>query len=390
MTSGSPFGDGGPGQAPAFTVSGFVAAVNQTFEYAYPAVQVTGELANFRVSKNRWVYFDLKDEAASVRCFGSVYQLPGPLEDGMLVTVWAAPRLHPLYNFSLNFRSVRPAGEGSIKKAANLLEAKLRAEGLFAEDRKRPLPYPPAHIGLITSGESAAYHDFMKIAGERWGGLRITCIDVQVQGEAAVAQIVAAIEQLGQLADIPETLVLVRGGGSADDLQVFSTEQVVRAVAGSRIPTLVAIGHEVDISLAELAADRRASTPSNAAELLVPDRRALLADMPRRRSQMHDLAVRAAERAARQWSQQAEQLRLVTDRLCESAEKRLELQREVLRALDPSAALRRGYALLRLDGRQVTSGRLLHSGDLLEIEIADAAIAARAERITIKKEKPPA
>src|SRR5690606_23821503 len=117
-------------------------------EYAYPNVTVTGELANFRVSKNRWVYFDLKDEQCSVKFFGTVHQLPGPLEDGMMLAVSGMPRLHPLYGFSVNVVSIKPVGEGSIKKAARLLEEKLAREGLFDPERKRPLPYPPAHIGL--------------------------------------------------------------------------------------------------------------------------------------------------------------------------------------------------------------------------------------------------
>src|SRR5690554_6110271 len=143
-----------------FSVSDFVGVLNQTLEHAYPNVVIVGELANFKVSKNRWVYFDLKDEYASVRFFGTVYNLPGPLEDGMMLQVRGNPRLHPLYGFSVSVQTIQPVGEGSLKKAAALLQAKLTAEGLFEESRKRPLPYPPARIGLITSGESAAYADF--------------------------------------------------------------------------------------------------------------------------------------------------------------------------------------------------------------------------------------
>src|SRR6266540_4574397 len=181
-------------QEPAFTVSEFVAVLNQTLEYAYPNTVISGEIANFRVSKNRWVYFDLKDEQASVRFFGTIYQLPGPLEDGMVVAVRGVPRLHQQYGFSITVQSIQPVGEGSIKKAAALLEAKLAAEGLFDEERKRALPYPPRRIGLITSGESAAYRDFIKIINARWGGVEIVLLDVQVQGEAAPGQVVRAIE----------------------------------------------------------------------------------------------------------------------------------------------------------------------------------------------------
>src|SRR4051812_49173825 len=165
----------------AFSVSEFVAILNQTLEFAYPGVTVTGEIANFRVSKNRWVYFDLKDDNATVKFFGTVYQLPGPLEDGMMLAVRGTPKLHNLYGFSVNIMSMRPVGQGSIKKAAALLQAKLQAEGLFDPLRKRALPYPPTKVGLITSGESAAYRDFVKVLAARWGGIEITLIDVQVQ-----------------------------------------------------------------------------------------------------------------------------------------------------------------------------------------------------------------
>src|ERR1035437_4377798 len=259
-----------------FSVSDFVASVNQTFEYAYNSVLIVGELSNFKISKNKWVYFDLKDDTASVRFFGTTYVLPGPLEDGMLLEVRGNPRLHPQFGFSVTVQSVRPVGEGSIKKAVKLLEAKLRSEGLFDEDRKRKLLYPPQTVGLIPSKESAGYSDFMKILNSRWRGLDIQHLDVQVQGSMAIGQIVSAIEQFNQSAMPLDVLVIIRGGGSADDLQVFNTEQVARAVSVSRIPTMVAIGHESDISLAELVADKRASTPSNAAELLVPDRRATI------------------------------------------------------------------------------------------------------------------
>src|SRR6185369_6914352 len=139
-----------------FGVSDFVAYLNQTLEIAYPYVTIEGELTNFRVSKNRWVYFDLKDDESSVKFFGTVYTLPGPLEDGMVVRVSGSPRLHQQYGFSVNFQTIQPVGEGALRRAADLLAAKLEAEGLFAPERKRFLPYPPARIALITAGGSAA------------------------------------------------------------------------------------------------------------------------------------------------------------------------------------------------------------------------------------------
>ena len=366
-----------------FTVSEFVAVLNQTLEYAYPSVTVTGELANFRVSKNKWVYFDLKDDECSVKFFGTVYQLPGPLEDGMMMIVTGMPRLHPLYGFSVNVITMRPVGEGSIKKAAELLEAKLRAEGLFDSDRKRPLPYPPNHIGLITSAESAAYRDFIKVLGARWGGMQISLIDVQVQGEAAPAQIVEAIEQFNAMGEPPDVLVITRGGGSADDLQAFSTEQVTRAVAASRIPTLVAIGHEVDVSLAELAADKRARTPSNAAELLVPDRHAVLHGLREQRQQLERDARSVIEDAKSRLELQIEDLHESVERAVWTAQQHLESRVRLLAAYDPNAALQRGYALVRMNGSLVHSGRQLKQGDELHISLSDARVTADVKEVTM-------
>lgn len=366
-------------------VSDFVALVNQTFEYAYSSVTIAGELANFRVSKNKWVYFDLKDEFASLRFFGTVYTLPGPLEDGMVLEVRGNPRLHPQFGFSVNVQSIRPVGEGSIKKAANLLEAKLRTEGLFDEARKRPLPYPPQTIGLITSRQSAAYADFIKIVNQRWRGVDIQIVDVQVQGEAAPGQIISAIEQLNQAAEQPDVLVLIRGGGSADDLQAFSTEQVTRAVAASRVPTLVAIGHEVDISLAELAADQRASTPSNAAELLVPDRRAVFADVTERRVSLKRLFENRLQTERQGLGDTAESFHQSIEIILRAAKQTQNRQRQLLAAFSPEAVLRRGYAIVRdKRGRVVRRGRDLVIGGELRVEFSDARLQTQIKAVESK------
>lgn len=370
-----------------FSVSDFVALLNQTLEFAYPTVMVSGELANFRVSKGRWVYFDLKDELATVRFFGTVYQLPGPLEDGMVITVKGTPRLHQQYGFSVNVISMRPEGEGSIKKAAALLESKLAAEGLFDAERKRPLPYPPRHIGLVASGESAAYRDFVKVLGARWGGMEITHIDVQVQGEASPAQVVAAIEQLNGMAVPPEVIVVTRGGGSAEDLQAFSTEQVTRAVAASRIPTLVAIGHEVDISLAELAADQRASTPSNAAELLVPDRRTMLDLVDRARQRLGDEAARVVQIAMTQAQSTRLALGETAGAACMQAAQRLGVARQLLAAYDPHRALQRGYAIVRRGGHLAADASALSPGDELDVQLQDAHVTATVKAISMNTER---
>lgn len=372
---------------PVLTVSDFVAIFNQTLEYAYPSVTITGELANFRISKNRWVYFDLKDEFAILRFFGTVYRLPGPLQDGMLLEVKGMPRFHPQYGFSVNILTIRPTGEGSIKKAAALLEAKLAGEGLFDAQRKRILPYPPQSIGLITSVESAAYKDFTKVINARWGGMAIFLMDVQVQGELAVGQIVTALNMFNQQSSPPEVIVLTRGGGSAEDLQVFSTEQVTRAVARSRIPVLVAIGHEIDVSLAELAADQRASTPSNAAELLVPDRKALKVDLGVREKRLHYLAGSAINHARRVVRDHQELLAAAATRHLIQSQEQLKLRSQLLQAFSPQAALRRGYALIRKDSTIVRSGSDVGIGDELTLQLIDADVAVETKRVAMRKGK---
>jgi exodeoxyribonuclease VII large subunit len=372
------------GSDPVFSVSDFVDIFNQTLEFAYPSVMIVGELANFRVSKNRWVYFDLKDELSSVKFFGTVYQLPGPLEDGLTIQVRGTPRLHNLYGFSVNVESMSPVGEGSIKKAASLLETKLAAEGLFDPARKRALPYPPETIGLITSSESAAYHDFIKILGERWGGIDIRLADVQVQGEAAAAQIVTAIKYFNQHSVPPEVLVITRGGGGADDLSVFSTEQVTRAVAASRIPTVVAIGHEVDISLAELAADMRASTPSNAAELMTPSKSTVRAELTQI---SRTLTFSVNGLLAYQTENIQLKLRKMGDTLHNilvQFDDRLESRAGLLNALSPGAVLKRGYAVVRLNGRALKTGKAINTPAELEIELIDAVISAKTSGLRLK------
>lgn len=352
-------------------VGELVALINQTFDYAYPDVTVTGELANLRVSKGKWLYFDLKDEAASVKFFGTVYMLPGPLEEGMLVKVRATPRLHNLYGFSMNVQSIQAAGEGSIKKAAALLQAKLTAEGLFDDSRKRELPFPPSRIGLVASRQSAAYADFVKILDARWGGVTVQHIDVQVQGEPAPRQIVAAIEQFNAQAEPPEVLVLIRGGGSAEDLAAFSTEQVTRAVAASRVPTLVAIGHEIDVSLAELAADVRASTPSNAAELLVPNRVSELRMLHDVRGQLDRLLLQQVRDRQQSIVHVSEQLNQAWKQIIVERRHDVALRSQLLTAYDPVAPLERGYSLIKSNGVVIKSIANLTKDQLIEIQLHD-------------------
>lgn len=372
------------GTDPTLTVSEFVAVFNQSLEMMYPSVGIIGELANFRVSKGRWVYFDLKDENASVKFFGTVRILPGPLEDGLKLEVFGQPRLHPLYGFSINASNIKVTGEGSLAKAQALLAKKLELGGLFSEERKRILPYPPKRIGLITSVESAAYADFIKIINQRWGNLSVVLSDSLVQGLEAPAQLISSIEHFNQMAEPPEVLVMIRGGGSADDLAAFSTEQVVRAVAGSRIPTLVAIGHESDISLAELAADVRASTPSNAAELLVPDSASEARHIKNASDRML-LAVKGiyADKK-RETDDERSKLTDILNNIIIQNEQEVGNLKYLLNALNPNAPLSRGFALVRdSKGKLVSTVGMAKKAGRINIQLSDGAVNAKV----IGKEK---
>ena len=364
---------------PVLSPSDFVALLNQTLEYAYPSATVEGELANFRVSKGRWVYFDIKDATASVKFFGTVYNLPGPLEEGMMLRVTGTPRLHPLYGFSVTVQAIALSGEGTIKKAFELLLQKLTLEGLFEPARKRLLPYPPAHIGLITSGESAAYADFVKVLGARWGGMQIDLADVQVQGEPAAGQIVRAIEHFNSLGEPPDVLVIIRGGGSADDLQTFNTEVVTRAVAASRIPTVVAIGHEVDTSLAELAADLRGSTPSNAAELLVPDRMRILAEVASIRQEMGRLLSASVQTGKKDLKIKQVLLYDSVISLLNHHHETINYSIKLLELLNPQNILKRGYAVVYVKGKVVKSSKHVIKGSTLQIRLADGTLQAEVQ-----------
>lgn len=363
-------------QIPILTPTDFVALINQTLEFAYPSVEIEGEVLNFKVSRGRWVYFDIADDISKIRCFGTVYMLPAPVEDGMRVRITASPRMHPQFGFSLNLSGLQFSGEGTIKKAADLLRAKLDTEGLFAAERKRMLPYPPSRIGLITSGESAAYKDFIKVLAARFGGIGIEHADVQVQGGQAVPQIVRAIEWFNAQADPVDVLVMIRGGGSADDLQAFSTEQVTRSVAASRIPTLVAIGHEVDESLAELAADLRASTPSNAAELLVPDRQHELARLEGLSSQLGRLLQGGVDTFRFDLQKTSHELGSTIESLLNTEVESLELKKRLLEALSPERVLERGYAIVRVDNTFVKSAKQLKPGNNVIIRFKDSSAEA--------------
>lgn len=380
------------------SVKQFVTILNETLSFAYPAVTIEGEVSGFKVNQGKWVFFDLKDEEAALGCFMPLSTLKVELEDGMQIRVSGSPRLTKWGKFSFTVRAVELAGEGALRRAYDLLKAKLEAEGLFAPARKRSLPLIPRRIGLITSAQSAAYADFIKILNGRWGGLEVQLADVQVQGAKAPVQIMAAFNYFDELADPVDVVVLIRGGGSLEDLQAFNTEAVCRAVAGSRTPTVVGVGHEVDTSLADLAADQRAVTPTDAGRLVVPDR----TEMQRRLQQLEHGVEASLQRHLRaaeldltrrlgalqhHINLPKERLQLLESRLGHSQELLLRQQGErlgslarVLTSYDPKATLRRGYAIVRHGEKVLKAASQVQTGDHLVIQLAQDQIGARVER----------
>jgi len=359
---------------------------------------VEGEVSGYRVNQGQWVTFDLKDEKALVNVFIPAWQLSVPLEDGAKVRVFGTPRIYPKFGkFSLSADRIELAGEGALKKALAALRLRLEKEGLFDPARKRPLPRFPRRVALVASRESAAYGDFIRILQERWGGLEIDLYHVLVQGEKAPQDIVNAIGQAQE--EAYDALVMTRGGGSLEELMAFNDERVVRAIHGSRIPTLVAIGHERDLTLAEEAADVRGSTPTDCARRLVPDRRDVLFELANS-LQGIETALRQgldggrsvldkAFTAPAMWiAGRQTELTAVASGVSEKVDVWLkdlvgELfnQTRLLQSLDPKGVLQRGYAILKDSrGKGLVSAAQLKPGQEVAVVLRDGEVGATVTR----------
>ncbi len=265
-----------PAPDAVLSVSALTRLIKETLGGAFPAVWVKGELSGFKRSDRGHLYFSLKEgTSALLDCVvwkGTAGRLSFEPRDGTEVEAFGAITVYePRGRYQLVVEELRPGGLGALLLALEELKRRLAAEGLFDPARKRPLPRFPARIGLVTSAAGAAVRDLVKVLRARWPGIGIVLAPVRVQGEGAAAEIAAAIDRFNRYGAV-DLLIVGRGGGSLEDLWAFNEEPVVRAIAGSRLPVVSAVGHEVDWTLADLAADVRAATPSNAAELAVRDR----------------------------------------------------------------------------------------------------------------------
>nr|WP_321464551.1 exodeoxyribonuclease VII large subunit [uncultured Desulfobulbus sp.] len=277
-----------------FTVTELNSAIRALLESRYPFISVAGEISNLHRPFSGHAYFTLKDSGAQIKAVLFKPQqryLAKPIKDGDQVVCRGRISVYePRGDYQLIVDTVEYQGAGALQQAFDQLKRRLAAEGLFDEHRKRPLPQFPEHIALITSPKGAAVHDFLRIAIRRWPALRISVYPVSVQGESAAREMIDALETVNKRLE-PDIIVLCRGGGSIEDLWCFNDEQLARALRSSRIPVVSAVGHEIDFTIADFAADLRAPTPSAAAELVTPENRVIKHTL----FQCHNRLVRGLE-----------------------------------------------------------------------------------------------
>ena len=417
-------------------VSELTTQVRDLLERAFRDLWVQGEISNFRLSPYGHYYFTLKDAAAQLRCFVNKREarfLRLRPEDGLAVTVRGSLSVYEQrgdYQLLVNY--LEPVGVGALQLAFEQLKARLAAEGLFAAERKKPLPMLPQRIGLITSPRGAAIADIIRILRRRYQNLHLRLYPVRVQGEGAADEIVVAIQDFNRLASTerPDVLILARGGGSLEDLWAFNEESVARAIAASRIPIITGIGHETDFTIADFTADLRAPTPSAAAELVIKTKAELKERLRVLESRLAQLlryqVLQARQRltellAARGWRQLESLLREQAQRADEFSTRLRQALRDAvtearqrwalaaarlasydlrglvgrdrlrlrsltgqLNQLSPLAVLERGYAIaFDAEGNVLKSAAAVRLGDPIQVQLARGRLEAEVK----KKEK---
>ena len=368
------------GDRRVYTVSAFNRGVGSWLQ-RLPTVWVEGEICELR-RQERWqsVFFTLKDAAdgsvvAALMPRGQFDGLRLDLRDGERVHVYGRPELfEPKGELRLRALSIERFGLGEHLAALERLKQNLAAEGLFAPERKRPLPRIPRRIGLVTGNDAAAKRDVVVAVQARFPPARLLVAETLVQGPRAAA---AVAEALGAICAEPEVdvVVLARGGGSFEDLLPFSDERVVRAVAACPVPVVSAVGHEQDTPLCDLAADVRASTPTAAARLVVPDLAELTASLDRARAGLGRGARRSVDRHRERLVSEATRLRRASALVVERRRSALDRSAARLRALSPLATLERGYAIVRHEGAVVRSASTLARGDEIDVRLVEGGFS---------------
>jgi exodeoxyribonuclease VII large subunit len=392
------------------SVSQLTAQIKGAVEESFSSVWVAGEISNFSQPQSGHAYFTLKDNGAQLRAVmwkTTAARLKLRLHDGLEVVCHGRLDVYPPRgSYQLVIDQLQPKGMGALELALRQLREKLEREGLFDRARKRPLPRFPRRIGVVTSPTSAAVRDFLQVMARRWSGVETLIFPARVQGECAAEEIVAAIGLANRVRPALDVLVLARGGGSLEDLWCFNEEPVVRAIAASGVPTVSAIGHEIDVTLADLAADVRALTPSEAAERVVPAaedlvdllhglntrlRMALGGRLAQVRQRLEGLATRPA------LSRPLDDVRMRARRIDElslrlhGAARTLVRERQAalagvtgkLEALSPLGVLGRGYSLTYAadDQRLVTAAAQLKIGQQMVTRLAKGRVESRVEEI---------
>lgn len=391
------------------TVSELTAGIKDAVEEHFPAVWVVGEISNCTRASSGHVYLTLKDDRAQIRAViwrARANQLKFDLHDGLAIVASGPVEVYAARgSYQLIIEQAVPHGVGALELAFRQLQEKLAKEGLFADQRKRPLPRFPQRIVLITSPTGAAVRDFLQVVTRRWAAVDVILIPVAVQGDAAAQQIAAAFRAA---ADIPDVDVVVagRGGGSLEDLWAFNEEIVARAIFECPIPVVSAVGHEIDVSIADLVADRRALTPSEAGEIVVPDRRDFIRQLHDTQSRLQ-AALRQRAHRARQRVEAVAASRsirrpreIIHDRGIRLDELSERLRREIrgrvetakhnlgsiaasLTALNPLGVLQRGYSLTRdaKTGEVMRAASDVQENAEIETIFAEGRVISRVETV---------
>ena len=391
--------------APVLSVAELARDVRELLERRYPLLWVAGEISGLRPASSGHLYFVLKDAQAQVDCVmfrGRAAHLDWEPREGLRVEAHALVTLYePRGRFQLNVESMRRAGVGELYERFLRLKVKLEREGLFAPEAKRPLPEHPRRIGVVTSLQAAALRDVLTTLARRNPSIPVVVYPVPVQGEGAADRIARMLARASERAEC-DVLLLVRGGGSIEDLWAFNEEPVARAIRACGIPVVVGVGHETDTTIADFAADRRAPTPTAAAELVSPARAELLgrvlqlaARASREARRRIEYAIQSVDALARRIVHPAARLRAsrqllgqLAARLCAATGRRfdgcaarLALARAGLQGLDPGAVLARGYSITRDEaGVVLRDAARIREGEKLTTTLAKGWIESQAVR----------
>ena len=375
--------DAAPGEDPstAIAVSLLTSTARDILEGAFPPIWVRGEVTGFKAHRNGHWYFTLRDRMAQVRAVvwsKDARALPAQPDEGMLISAFGNLSVYPAKGeMQFVVRRMEAEGDGLWRKAMERTRARLETEGLLAADRKRALPRYPARVAVVTSPDGAALRDVVSVIRRRAPMVEIIVVPAAVQGDAAVADLCAAIARVNRWAQA-DVLIVARGGGSREDLWAFNDERVARAIAASPVPVVSGVGHEVDVTICDLVADVRAATPSAAAETVVRDHAELIAELRTAERRIARALVKRVEAANAMVQWHASALRGRVVRIAEQRRARLTAAAGRLHALSPLATLNRGYALARgEDGRALTSLAAFQPEMPFTLTLRDGTLGAR-------------